>query len=255
MLLAIDVGNSNIVVGVYDKDELCFISRLTSNQQKTSDEMAIELESILSIHNIRTSSITGAIISSVVPLITASLIVAVKLLTGRKPLVVGPGMKTGINIGIDNPAQLGSDILVDSVAAAALYPKPIIVADLGTATTMTVINSKNTIIGGAIMAGVKTSLNALTDSTALLQQVSIEAPKKSIGSNTVECMKSGAVLGCACMIDGMIDRFNEELGEECYVVATGGLSEIIAKHTKHKILCNPNLLLQGLYILYKKNEK
>lgn len=255
MLLAIDVGNSNIVVGVYDKDELCFISRLTSNQQKTSDEMAIELESILSIHNIRTSSITGAIISSVVPLITASLVVAVKLLTGRKPLVVGPGMKTGINIGIDNPAQLGSDILVDSVAAAALYPKPIIVADLGTATTMTVINSKNTIIGGAIMAGVKTSLNALTDNTALLQQVSIEAPKKSIGSNTVECMKSGAVLGSACMIDGMIDRFNEELGEECYVVATGGLSEIIAKHTKHKILCNPNLLLQGLYILYKKNEK
>ena len=164
-------------------------------------------------------------------------------------------MKTGINIGIDNPAQLGSDILVDSVAAAALYPKPIIVADLGTATTMTVINSKNTIIGGAIMAGVKTSLNALTDSTALLQQVSIEAPKKSIGSNTVECMKSGAVLGSACMIDGMIDRFNEELGEECYVVATGGLSEIIARHTKHKILCNPNLLLQGLYILYKKNEK
>lgn len=255
MLLAIDVGNSNIVVGVYNKDELCFISRLTSNQQKTADEMAIQLESILSIHNIRTASITGAIISSVVPLITASLIIAVKLLTGKKPLVVGPGMKTGINIGIDNPAQLGSDILVDSVAAAALYPKPIIVVDLGTATTMTVINSKNTIIGGAIMAGVKTSLNALNDNTALLQQVSIEAPKKSIGSNTVECMKSGAVLGSACMIDGMIDRFNEELGEECYVVATGGLSEIIAKHTKHKILCNPNLLLQGLYILYKKNEK
>lgn len=253
MVLAIDVGNTNIVVGVYDGDSLCFISRLASDQNRTSDETAVQLKAVLSIHNIDIGSIDGAIISSVVPLITGPLSSAIKILTGKKPLVVGPGMKTGINIGIDNPAQLGSDLLVDSVAASALYPKPLIVADMGTATTLTVVNDKNTIIGGAILPGVRTSLNALTANAAQLQQISIEPPKKAIGSNTVDCMKSGAVLGNASMLDGMIDRFNEELGMECFVVATGGLSEVISQHTKHKIVYNPNLLLEGLYILYKKN--
>lgn len=253
MVLAIDVGNTNIVVGVYDGDSLCFISRLASDQNRTSDETAVQLKAVLSIHDIDINLIDGAIISSVVPLITGPLSSAIKILTGKKPLVVGPGMKTGINIGIDNPAQLGSDLLVDSVAASALYPKPLIVADMGTATTLTVVNDKNTIIGGAILPGVRTSLNALTANAAQLQQISIEPPKKAIGSNTIDCMKSGAVLGNASMLDGMIDRFNEELGMECFVVATGGLSEVISQHTKHKIVYNPNLLLEGLYILYKKN--
>lgn len=253
MVLAIDVGNTNIVVGVYDGDQLCFISRLASDHNRTSDETAVQLKAVLSIHDIDINLIDGAIISSVVPLITGPLSSAIKILTGKKPLVVGPGMKTGINIGIDNPAQLGSDLLVDSVAASALYPKPLIVADMGTATTLTVVNDKNTIIGGAILPGVRTSLNALTANAAQLQQISIEPPKKAIGSNTIDCMKSGAVLGNASMLDGMIDRFNEELGMECFVVATGGLSEVISQHTKHKIVYNPNLLLEGLYILYKKN--
>ena len=222
-------------------------------QIRTSDETAVQLKAVLSIHDIDINLIDGAIISSVVPLITGPLSSAIKILTGKKPLVVGPGMKTGINIGIDNPAQLGSDLLVDSVAASALYPKPLIVADMGTATTLTVVNDKNTIIGGAILPGVRTSLNALTANAAQLQQISIEPPKKAIGSNTIDCMKSGAVLGNASMLDGMIDRFNEELGMECFVVATGGLSEVISQHTKHKIVYNPNLLLEGLYILYKKN--
>ena len=253
MVLTIDVGNTNIVVGVYENDELCFISRLASDQNRTSDETAVQLKAVLSLKNIDVNAIAGAIISSVVPLITDPLSKAIEILTGKKPLVVGPGMKTGINIGIDNPAQLGSDLLVDSVAASALYPKPLIVADMGTATTLTVVNDKNTIIGGAILPGVKTSLNALTAKAAHLQQIGIEAPKKAIGSNTIECMKSGTVLGNASMLDGMIDRFNEELGADCFVVATGGLSEVISQYTKHKILCNPNLLLEGLYILYKKN--
>lgn len=253
MVLTIDVGNTNIVVGVYDKDKLMFISRLASDQNRTADETAVLLNSVLSIHSIKISYIDGAIISSVVPLITNPLAVSIKLLTGKMPLIVGPGMKTGINIAIDNPAQLGSDLLVDSVAASSLYPKPVIVADMGTATTMTVISENNSIIGGAILPGVKTSLNALTSNAAQLQQVSIEAPKKAIGTNTIDCMKSGVVLGNASMIDGMIDRFNRELGKECFVVATGGLSEVISAHTTHKIVHNPNLLLEGLYILYKKN--
>lgn len=253
MILAIDVGNTNIVVGVYDGDKLCFISRLASDQNRTSDETAVQLKAVLSIHDIDVKDIDGAIISSVVPMITEPLSQAIFTLTGKKPLVVGPGMKTGINIGIDNPAQLGSDLLVDSVAAASLYPKPLIVADMGTATTLTIVNDKNTIIGGAILPGVRTSLNALTMNTAQLPQIGIESPKKVIGSNTIDCMKSGAVLGNASMLDGMIDRFNEELGDNCFVVATGGLAEVISKHTKHKVVYNPNLLLEGLYILYNKN--
>ncbi|MBO5148000.1 MAG: type III pantothenate kinase [Clostridia bacterium] len=253
MVLAIDVGNTNIVIGVFDGDKLCFIARMASDQNRTSDETAVQLKAVLSIYDINISLIDGAIVSSVVPMITEPLSNAIKILIGKKPLVVGPGMKTGINISIDNPAQLGSDLLVDSVAASALYPKPLIVADMGTATTLTVVNDKNSIIGGAILPGVKTSLNALTSNTAQLQQISIEAPKKAIGSNTVDCMRSGTVLGNASMLDGMIDRFNEELGAECFVVSTGGLAEVISRHTKHKVIYNPNLLLEGLYILYKKN--
>ena len=206
MVLTIDVGNSNIVIGVYDMDQLKFISRVASEQNRTADETAVLLKSVLSIHDIKIHLIDGAIISSVVPLITEPLAMAIKLLIGRKPLIVGPGMKTGINIGIDNPAQLGSDLLVDSVAASALYPKPLIVADMGTATTLSVITEKNTIIGGAILPGVRTSLNALTAKAAQLQQVSIEAPKRAIGSNTIDCMKSGVVFGNASMLDGMIER-------------------------------------------------
>ena len=242
-----------IVIGVYDMDQLKFISRVASEQNRTADETAVLLKSVLSIHDIKIHLIDGAIISSVVPLITEPLAMAIKLLIGRKPLIVGPGMKTGINIGIDNPAQLGSDLLVDSVAASALYPKPLIVADMGTATTLSVITEKNTIIGGAILPGVRTSLNALTAKAAQLQQVSIEAPKRAIGSNTIDCMKSGVVFGNASMLDGMIERFNEELGTKCFVVSTGGLAEVISQYTKHKVVYNPNLLLEGLYILYKKN--
>lgn len=236
MVLTIDVGNSNIVIGVYDMDQLKFISRVASEQNRTADETAVLLKSVLSIHDIKIHLIDGAIISSVVPLITEPLAMAIKLLIGRKPLIVGPGMKTGINIGIDNPAQLGSDLLVDSVAASALYPKPLIVADMGTATTLSVITEKNTIIGGAILPGVRTSLNALTAKAAQLQQVSIEAPKRAIGSNTIDCMKSGVVFGNASMLDGMIERFNEELGTKCFVVSTGGLAEVISQYTKHKVV-------------------
>ena len=179
MVLAIDVGNTNIVVGVYDGDQLCFISRLASDHNRTSDETAVQLKAVLSIHDIDINLIDGAIISSVVPLITGPLSSAIKILTGKKPLVVGPGMKTGINIGIDNPAQLGSDLLVDSVAASALYPKPLIVADMGTATTLTVVNDKNTIIGGAILPGVRTSLNAPTASP------NISTDTETVSSDTV----------------------------------------------------------------------
>lgn len=255
MVLAIDVGNTNIVLGVYDEDRLRFISRISSSEgMQTADELAIKIKSIFEIRNTAFGEISGSILSSVVPAANDALCEAIRLLTGKVPFVVGPGIKTGINIRIDNPAQLGSDLLVDCVAAANLYPKPVIVADMGTATTLSVVDENNCMRGGAILPGVKTSLNALISNTAQLPQIGISSPKHAIGTNTNDCMRAGIVYGNASMLDGMIERFEQELGKPAVVVATGGLSEEICKHTKKKILHNPNLLLEGLYILYKKND-
>ncbi|MBQ8828243.1 MAG: type III pantothenate kinase [Clostridia bacterium] len=255
MILTIDAGNSNIVFGGYCDDELKFVARISSSTERTSDEVAVQIKSILDIRNIRTDEIEGVIISSVVPFITTILTDATRLLTGLEPIVVGPGMKTGINILIDNPAQLGSDLLVDSVAAAALYSKPCIAIDMGTATTISVVTEDNSMIGGAIIPGVKISLDALSARTAQLPHIALATPKKSIGTNTVSCMQSGIIYGNAGMLDGLIERFEEEIGKKCTVVATGGLSKEICSHTKHEIIYNEHLLLQGLYILYKKNSK
>jgi len=253
MILTLDVGNSNIVLGAYKDDVLQFTARISTDTNKTSDEYAVHLKSVLSLYQIKCTDISGTAISSVVPRITKTLSAAIFFLTGKDPFVVGPGIKTGINIRIDNPAQLGSDLLVDSVASSCLYNKPVIVIDMGTATTFSIVDENNTMIGGAILPGVQLSLEALSGRTAQLPQISIETPKKAIGTNTIDCMKSGMIYGTAGMIDGIIERFEEELGQKCFVVSTGGLAEEISKHTKRDVLYNPNLLLEGLYILYKKN--
>ena len=253
MILAIDIGNSNIVLGVFDKAELKFISRISTDIDKTADEISVMINEIFTIRGLDRAQIKGSVLSSVVPALTQPMIQAIELLTGKPPFVVAPGIKTGLNIRIDNPAQLGSDLLVDCVAAANLYPKPVIVVDMGTATTMSVVDRKNNMLGGVIMPGVRTALNALISKTAQLPQISIERPEKAIGTNTNDSMRSGVVFGNASMIDGMIDRFEEELGEEAFVVATGGLSGEISRHMRKKVEHNPTLLLQGLYILYRKN--
>ena len=255
MILAIDIGNSNLVIGAFENEKLKFVARISSNTNKTADELAVMIKSVLENHGTCYSDISGTIISSVVPYLTQTCSEAIKLLTGKEPFVVGPGIKTGINILIDNPAQLGSDLLVDSVAASNLYPKPVIIIDMGTATTFSVVDENNCMIGGAIMPGLRISVNALSEKTAQLPHINIEAPKKAIGTNTIDCMKSGVVFGAAAMIDGMIDRFEEELGKKCFVVATGGLAEEVCKHTKHRIEYNKNMILEGLYILYNKNLK
>lgn len=255
MILTVDVGNSNVVFGIYKDDALRFVARFSSSTDRTSDEFAVLIKSFFDIHDAKIADIDGSIISSVVPPITGTLISAIRLLTGKDPLVVGPGMKTGINILIDNPAQLGSDLLVDSVGAAAKYPGPVIVVDMGTATTLGVVTENAEMIGGAILPGVKISLDALSAKAAQLPGIAFAAPKKAIGTNTGDCMQSGIVFGNACMLDGMIGRFEEELGKRCTVVATGGLSREICRHTKREILYDEYLLLDGLYILYKKNSR
>lgn len=252
MILAIDVGNTHIVLGVLDGDKLVTSGRLSTNIYETDEEYSMKIHSFLSIHN--ALDIDGAIISSVVPALIGTLKKAVKIVTGANALVVGPGIKTGLSIKIDDPSQLGADLVVGAVAAKTKYSCPIIIFDLGTATTGSVLDKDGNFIGGIITTGVKTAINALSSGTALLPQIDITAPKKVIGSNSIDSMKSGAVIGTAAMLDGFIDRFEEELGEKANVVITGGLGKHIAKNCKHEVNIEENLLIDGLKIIYYKNK-
>ena len=256
MLLAIDIGNSNVVIGcVNAQNETVAQFRMVTDLKKTGDEYAAGMRTILEYNGVDCAGFEGAIICSVVPPLTEPFKEAVEGITGCKALVVGAGIKTGLNIMIENPASLGSDLVTASVAAMAEYPLPVIVIDMGTATTVTVVDKGNKFIGGAIIPGVALSMNALSAGTSLLQKVPIEAPKKCISGTTTECMQSGAVYGNAALLDGMIDRFQEELGCEASIVATGGIAEKIIPYCRHKIAYEADLLMKGLNIIYKKNKK
>lgn len=254
MILAIDIGNTNIVIGGVDDDKIHFVSRLSTDRTKTEDEYAVMFKSIFEIHDINIKDFDGVAISSVVPPLTNIMKRSVKILTELTPLVVGPGVKTGLNIKMDNPAQLGGDLVVGAVAAIALYPKPLIIFDMGTATTICAIDKNSNYLGGIIYPGVKVSLDSLTQRTSQLPAISLEAPAKTIGKNTIDCMKSGIIYGNASMADGMIDRIEAELGEKATVIATGGLSQMILPHCRHKIIFDEDLLIKGLKIIYDKNK-
>lgn len=255
MILALDIGNTHIVLGCIEGRKIINIARMASDTLKTEHEYAVLMKQILELDNIDISTVEGGIISSVVPPLTGTLKKAIQRVTGHKPMVVGAGIKTGLNILIDNPAQLGSDLAVSAVAALNEYKPPIIAVDMGTATTIMVIDKNGSFLGGQILPGVALSMNALASKTSQLPKVSIEAPKKVIGTNTIDSMKSGAVFGAASMLDGMIDRIEEEIGMSATVVATGGLSGSIVPHCKHEIICDDDLLLKGLAIIYEKNVK
>lgn len=255
MILAIDVGNTNIVIGCIDEGNILNIVRIRTDIEQTEAEYAIKLKQLLDFKGIEPTAFEGAIISSVVPPVTGVLKAAVKLITGCTPIIVGPGMKTGLNVRIDDPGTVAGDLIVGSVAAIEYYGAPVIVLDMGTATTMVVVDNSRSFIGGAILPGVKLGLSALSAGTSLLPDISITAPKKCIATNTVDCMRSGAVFGTAATIDGMADRFEAELGYECQIVATGGLASSVTAFCKHNIICDNDLLLKGLWILYQKNKK
>lgn len=253
MILTIDIGNTNIVVGCFDKNRLLFQERFETNQQSASLEYAVILRETFSLYGVDVSNIEGGIISSVVPSVTDTIKVAVERFTGSDFLVVGPGIKTGLKMEVDNPAQQGSDLVVGAVAGIHNYPVPQILIDMGTATTVSVINQDMAFIGKMILPGVAISLDALSSRTAQLPTVSIDPPRKLIGSNTVDSIKSGILYGNAGALDGLIDRIELELGEPCTVVATGGLSSVITPLCRHQILLDEALLLKGLLILYEKN--
>ncbi len=253
MIFAVDIGNSNIVAGCIDASQTYFSERISTDYLKTSLEYAIIFKNILELHRINAKDVEGSILASVVPPVSESVEEAIQKVLGSKPLVVGPGIKTGLNIRIDNPAQLGSDLVVGAVAALDQYPAPLIIFDMGTATTISVINGSKAFLGGAILPGVTVAIQSLSSKTAQLPDISLDPPRQVIGSNTIDSMKSGAIYGNACMMDGMIARIEQELGQSATVLATGGLSRYILPHCTRHIIYDENLLLKGLWLIFQKN--
>ena len=220
MILAIDIGNTNIVVGCIDKEKIYFTERISTIRTKTELEYAIDIKTILDIHHINRADIEGAIISSVVPQITSAARLAVQKILKKDAMILGPGVKTGLNIMLDNPGEMGADRVADAVAALAQYPVPLVIIDMGTATTISVVDDKKHYIGGMIMPGVQISLDALTTRASQLSGIRIE----------------------------------EELGQKVTVIATGGMSRKIIPHCKRKMILDGDLLLKGLQIVYEKNK-
>ena len=256
MILAIDMGNTNIVLGCIDNDKVYFEERLATDINKTELEYAVIFKTVLDLYEIDKDRIAGAIISSVVPQLVNVVKSAVEKIIDIRPYVVGPGVKTGLNLLMDEPRRVGSDLVVDAVAAIKNYGTPAIVIDLGTATTMSVINRKGDYVGGVILPGIQVALDSLVSRTAQLPRIALEAPDKVSGKNTVDCMKSGSIFGNAACIDGMIDRLAKEMGEDVadiHIVATGGLAKIMVPECQHDIVCDNELLLKGLKIIYDKN--
>ena len=232
MILAIDIGNTNIVLGCVDDNKTYFIERLSTIKTKMELEYAIDIKMVLDIHGIKPEKLEGAIISSVVPQITYVVKEAAEKILKKETLVIGPGVKNGLNILMDNPAQLGSDL----------------------ATKVSVIDEKKNYIGGMIYPGVNISLNALTENASQLQGIGLEAPKRIVGKNTIECMKSGVLYSSAAAIDGIIDRIEEAIGQPMTAIATGGLSKKIVPYCKREVILDDDLLLKGLLIIYRKNR-
>ena len=254
MILAIDMGNSNIVIGGIDEKRIYFMERLSTDKKKTDLEYAVSIRSVLELSHVDAGQLEGAILSSVVPPLNPTITAAVKKVTGLTLMIVGSGMKTGLNIRMDDPKKVGADLIVDSVAAKALFPLPIIVIDMGTATTVTAVDKNGDYIGGAICPGLRVSLDAIASRTAQLPYIELDEPSSVIGKNTVDSMRSGIMYGNAAMIDGLIDRMEEELGEKASIVATGGIAPFVCRLCRHEITVDDAILLRGLLILYRKNR-
>lgn len=255
MILAVNIGNTNIVIGAIDNGKIIFVERLSAVNKKTQLEYALDIKNIISLYDIDAKKIDGGIISSVVPLLTDVIKEAINKIFGFTPYVVGPGIKTGINIRLDNPAEIGADLVAQAVAVISEYEAPALIIDLGTATTFSYIDDNKNILGGLIMPGIRISLEALTENASQLMDISVEPPKEVIGRNTKESMKSGVVYGNAAMIDGIISRIEKSVGKLSTIVATDGWSKLIIPYCEHQIIYDEDLLLKGLWTIYKKNKR
>ncbi len=254
MVLAVDIGNSNICIGGLEGRTVRFTTRMVTRPRCTRDEYAAELRFLLERLGVTPSGCEGVIVCSVVPGLTATLADACQRLTGREALVVSHELDTGLTFAVTEPARVGRDRIADAAAAAALYPLPCLTVDLGTATTYNVIGEGGVFLGGFIVPGVQTSLRAISAGTAQLPPISPEPPAHLVGRNTVECLNNGAIFGTAAMLDGLADRVEAELGKPLTVVATGGLAPCITPCCRREVVCDGDLLLKGLALLYEKNH-
>lgn len=255
MILALDIGNSSIIAGGFQKEQLLFTARLRMDATKTSDEYCIDLISVLEVYGHGREEVEGGIIASCVPQVTNACRTALRKLSGKEPLVVGPGLKSGLDLKIENPALVGADLVVGCVAALRQYQPPMIVVDMGTATSMTVLDETGAMVGGCICPGVQVSLDAMTSKTALLPGLQLDKPRRAIGKNTIECMRSGVMLGAASMLDGMVQRMEQELGSKVQVIITGRLAKFIAPLCKTPMEYDSDLTLKGLAALYQQNTE
>ena len=253
MLLAIDIGNTNILIGGIRDGKIMFKARIATDRTRTSDQYGVEIKNMIEALGFNIDQISDCIIASVVPPVFNSVCTGVIKILGKQPMVVGPGLKTGLNIHVDVPSQVGSDRIVIAVAALAEYKPPLALMDLGTATTIEIVDENCTYIGGCILPGVRVSLDALTSRTSQLPGINLDQPKRVIGKNTVDCMRSGIMHGTAAMLEGLVERMEEELGYKTTVIATGGIAQFIVPLCKRDIKLERDLLLKGLNIIYKKN--
>ena len=246
---------SERILGIFDGEKLRYKLRFSTNEKMTSDEFAVELYTFFQIYQIDYSRIDGSIISSVVPKVTQPLLDAIEIVIGVHSLVVGPGLKSGMALQIDRPETLGGDIVCGCAGAFEKYGGPLIMIFMGTATVIAYVDANRVYHGGVIAPGVGISLDALTSKGALLPAVDLQAPKKAIGTNTVDCIRSGVVNGSACMIDGMVERFAQETNTPCKIIATGGLAPQIIRSCKHEIVYDENIILEGLRGIYWRNKR
>ena len=253
MILTIEIGNATITLGGVEGDEVRFECRINTDRVKTSDTYCIDLKTLFEIYSIGLDTIEGVIIASVVPQVLNAVRSAIRKLLRLEPLVVEPGLKTGLNIRLENPAQMGADLVAADVAALREHQPPLIIIDMGTATTISVLDGTGAHLGGCVCPGVKISLDALTSRTSLLPGIQLESPKQALGRSTGDAMRSGIMYGTAAMLDGMIDRFREELGCDFTILATGGIARHIIPLCRHEILYDRHLIIKGLAALYRMN--
>lgn len=254
MLLAVDIGNTNIVLGAIQEGVILFEARIATDLIRTSDQYAVEIKNILDLYDVKGPEFEGCILSSVVPQLLNSFRTAIRKVTGKIPLVVGADIRHGLKILLDNPSQVGGDLVVGAVAAIREYQPPMAIVDMGTATTITVLNEEGAFVGGCICPGVRISMEALNTRTAQLPGITLQAPEKVIGRNTIDCMQSGIMNGAAAMLDGLLERIEEEAGQKLNVIVTGGISRFVIPLCRHKMTYDKDLLLKGLWALYDMNR-
>ena len=255
MIFTVDIGNTHTGVGIYKDDDLVISERISTDTEKTDTEYAMQLSYILESNGVDRSEITGAVMSSVVPPINHDFANAVKKVTGHKPLIVGPGTKTGMRINVDDPGSLGADMVAAAVGGIALYGAPLIIIDLGTATTYSYIDDNGDFYGCVIMPGVVTGMESLVNNTALLPGIDFRPPKNVVMKDTIGCLQSGIIYGEAARIDGMIKKIKREMDTDPPVVATGGLAKVILPYCDSDVILDNDLVIKGLKEIYAKNAK